>query len=227
MFVASFHFQWNVIAHFPRSTLLFDSYFDMLMCCFLSLHAGYHSRDEILYTHSSRSFSWILHIHPFCSNFRSAPRQRSSALYMAQHKLRPASRTQQPHHRIPSNVSPLFQNFQTSGRSVCRQHRPLANKYQLLLKWDPHHFNAEGSTAMVTPPFCQWRGPGNPKMLLLLGRLVLGPQRLPITQFQHHLLRHPTCNDIRQVIIHPYYPTSRKQHWEAHTGSAFITRWIF
>ena len=145
----------------------------------LSQHAGYYSRDEIFFTHSSRSFSRILHIHPFCSNFRSAPMQRSSALYMAQHKLHPASRTQQPHHRIPSNVSSLFQNLQTSRRSVCRRHRPLANQHQLLLKWSPHHFNAEGSTAMRTPPFCQWRSSGHPKMLLLLGRLGLGSQQLP------------------------------------------------
>ena len=60
----------------------------------LSLHAGYYSRDEILYMHSSQSFSRILHIHPFCSYSSCAPRQRRSALYMAQHKLRPASRTQ-------------------------------------------------------------------------------------------------------------------------------------
>ena len=146
---------------------------------------------------------------------------------MAQHKLRPTSRTQQPHHRIPSNKSSPFQNLQTSGRSICRQHGPLANQYQLLLKLDPHFFNAEGGTAMGMSPFCQWRGPGHPETILLLGRLVLGPQRLPSTQLQHHPLRSPTCNDLRQVNIHTYYPTSRKQHWEAHTGSASISRWIF
>ena len=146
---------------------------------------------------------------------------------MAQHKLRPASRTHQPHHRVPSNVSSLFQNLQMSGRSDCRRHRPLANQYKLLLKWNPHHFNEEGSTAMRTPPFCQWRGPGHPEMLLLLGRLVLGPQRLPSTQFHHHILRSPTCNDLRKVNIHPHYPTSQKQHWEAHTASVFLSRWIF
>ena len=153
--------------------------------------------------------------------------QWSGALHLAQHKLRPASCTQHSHYRISSNVFLLFQNLQTSGRSVCRQHRPLANQYQLLIKWYPHLFNAEGSTAMGTPPFCQWRSSGHPEMLLLLGRLVLGPQRLPSTQFQHHPLRIPTCNDLRQVNIHPYYPKSRKQHWEAHTASAFISRWIF
>ena len=73
---------------------------------------------------------------------------------------------------------------------------------------------------------CRWWGPGHPKMLLLLGSLVLGPQRLPSAQFQHHPLRSPTRNDLRQVNIHPYYSMSQKQHWEAHTGSVFISRWI-
>ena len=146
---------------------------------------------------------------------------------MAQHNLCPTSYIQHSHHRIPSSLSLLFQILQMSGRSACRQHRPLASQHQLLIKQDPHLFNVECSTAMGTSPFCQQRGPGHPKMLLLLGRLVLGPQWLPSTQFQHHPLRTPTCIDLRQVNIHPHYPTSRKQHWEAHTGSAFITRWIF
>ena len=181
----------------------------------------------IFYMHSSWRFSWILHIHPFFSESRSAPRQQSSTLHLAQHKLYPAPCTQHSHHRISRNMALLFQNFLTSRRSICRWHGPLANQYQLLLKWDPHPFNAEGSTAMGTPLFCQWQGPGHPKMLLLLGRLVLGPQRPPSTQFQYHPLRNPTCNDLRQVNIHPYYSTNQKQHWEAHTGSAFIARWNF
>ena len=126
-----------------------------------------------------------IHIHSFCSDPRSAPRQWSSTLHMAQHKLHPASCTQHPHYRIPSNLSLLFQNLETSMRSVCRQHGPLANQYQPLLRHDTHLFNAEGSTDMGTSPFCKWQGPGYPDMLLLPGRLVLGPQRPPSTQFQH------------------------------------------
>ena len=129
--------------------------------------------------------SWILHIHSFCSDSRSAPRQWSSALHMPQHKLRPASCTQHPHYRFPSNLSLLFQNLETSRRSVCRQHGPQANQYQPLLKLDTRIFNAEGSTAMGTSPLCKWQGPGHPEMFLLPGRLVLGPQHQPSTHFQH------------------------------------------
>ena len=43
--------------------------------------------------------------------------QQSSAMHLAQHKLRLASCTQQPHHRIPSNVSSLFQNLKRPGEA--------------------------------------------------------------------------------------------------------------
>lgn len=116
--------------------------------------------------------------------------------------------------------------FQTSRKSNCQQHQPLADQYQLILKLVPRPFNIEGSTDMKTSPFCPWRCPGHSEILLLLGRLSLGPQWFPSSQFQPCLPRPSPCSDLRQVNIHHPYPADWTLYWVTDIGSVPISRWI-